>query len=100
MGRNLSWLATLGVNIAGCLLLGMLWQYCTERYPIWWATTGAPLFATGFCGAFTTMSAFALETRNLATQFGTLQAGSYVIASVTLSLVALLIGIVIVKAIV
>lgn len=92
VGRSASAWATLSVNVVGCLLLGFAWHYGATRYPQWWATSGAALVATGFCGAFTTMSAFAFESRQLAVAVGSVQAAIYVFATVFLSLLALLVG--------
>lgn len=62
-------LATFGVNIAGCFIIGMiLGAYAAqpEANPLW-----RLLLATGFCGGFTTFSAFSAENLLL------LQNGSY-----------------------
>ena len=80
--------ATLAVNVAGSLLIGVLAALVARhRGPL--ARLPAQLFLmTGFCGAFTTFSAFGLETMWL------LQAGrpgtaiAYVACSVPLWLVA------------
>jgi len=48
---------TLGVNVAGCFLIGLIWGFAakglSEPYRL--------LLATGFCGGFTTFSAFSQE---------------------------------------
>src|SRR3954462_14280080 len=52
--------ATLGVNIAGSFMLGVLLGTLSGDSP---AMIGARLLlATGFCGGFTTFSAFSYET--------------------------------------
>lgn len=62
--------ATLGVNIAGCLLIG----YAVARagredvegvVGVGWLIANKPLLVTGFCGALTTFSTFGLETLTL-----------------------------------
>lgn len=92
LGRSASAWATFSVNVLGCLLLGFAWHYIAVRYPQWWAAGGAPLLATGFCGAFTTMSAFAFESRQIAIDIGNWQALAYVVATVVFSIAALLAG--------
>jgi CrcB protein len=78
---------TLTVNVAGCLVLGVL------------AGTGAAaasplmtLLGTGFCGALTTYSTFGYETVRLAQRRAYFYAVTNVLVSVVAGLGAVLIG--------
>lgn len=52
-------IATLVVNLVGCVLIGLLLTVWLEGpSPPWWAR---PFAAVGFVGGFTTFSAFAVE---------------------------------------
>ena len=54
---------TLWVNIAGCFLIGVIYAFSEKGNML---TPEWRLFlATGFCGGFTTFSAFAFENINL-----------------------------------
>lgn len=72
-------LSTLCVNMAGCLLIGLLAGWLTRR--------GEPAFyllaVTGFCGGFTTFSTFSLETLTLFRQGQPVLAVAYILLSVT-----------------
>ncbi|MDR1763204.1 MAG: fluoride efflux transporter CrcB [Dysgonamonadaceae bacterium] len=51
--------ATFTVNILGCLLIGVLFGFSAKQP--WFDSNMKALFMTGFCGGFTTFSAFSLE---------------------------------------
>lgn len=72
------------VNIAGCLLIGLLWgigkSYGSE--------TGRLLLVTGFCGGFTTFSAFTQESVQLLEQHKALTFLVYCLLSVAGGLIA------------
>lgn len=55
---------TLTVNLAGCLLIGLLFSLGTERNII--GPSARLFFMTGFMGGLTTFSSFGLESINLA----------------------------------
>jgi fluoride exporter len=82
---------TMTVNIIGSFILGVVIAWASKK------TDGAEnlrlLFATGFCGGFTTFSAFAFENLNMLQQrmFGT--AVLYALISLVLGIVAVYTGI-------
>ncbi len=61
-GVSFPW-GTLTVNVAGCFLAGLLWTLFESR----WTVSGEVrlIVLVGFMGAFTTFSAFILETGEL-----------------------------------
>lgn len=63
LGARFPW-GTLVVNVAGCLLAGLLFGLFESR----WALSGEArtIVFIGFLGAFTTFSGFMLETSELA----------------------------------
>lgn len=53
---------TLAVNLIGCLLVGLLWSL-TQRFPL--PANANAFFFIGILGAFTTFSAYGLESVRL-----------------------------------
>jgi CrcB protein len=78
--------ATLVTNISGALALGVLLALLIERYP---PSLYARAFAgTGFLGAYTTFSTFAVETDLLVKDGHAGTAAAYVVASLAGGLAA------------
>lgn len=80
---------TLGVNIIGCFLMGLIFALMAKGDM---SAEWRPFLATGILGGFTTFSAFSLEAVSMlqAAQYG--QAILYIAASVLLGLLATFIG--------
>ena len=84
LGSAFGWEAwgTAAVNVAGAFALGIAAQLLAERPSL------GLLLATGFLGAFTTFSTFAMDAMGLMQRDGAAAAALYVGASVGLALVA------------
>lgn len=82
--RSFPW-ATLGINVVGSFLLGLLVTLGAERQ--WSSNVTVPL-AVGFLGAFTTFSTFSYETQTLIRTGRAVTALTYVGASVVVGVVA------------
>jgi fluoride exporter len=86
---------TLLVNISGCFLIGILWGIVSRSLS--WNEEMKLLLMTGFCGGFTTFSAFTLEGIGLLKENKTALFLVYLTASVVGGLLATFIGIRIAK---
>ncbi len=62
-GSGFPW-GTLAVNLAGCLLIGLIFGLAERA--AWVSPSMRLFFVTGFLGALTTFSSFAIETVNTA----------------------------------
>ncbi len=88
-GPNFPW-GTMGINIAGSLAMGIFIELLARRYG---GSNELRLFvATGILGGFTTFSAFSLDFSVLLERSAMGQALFYALASVILSILALFIG--------
>ena len=81
---------TLLINIIGSLLLGFIIRWTMETATVSPEVRG--MLTAGFCGGFTTFSAFSFETARLMEDGDYRRAAWYVSASVTLSILATFVG--------
>ena len=79
------------VNALGCFLVGFFATVSADKF--YWGVEGRILLMVGFCGAFTTFSAFILETANLIKDGETMKAFLNVALSIVLSFLTLWLGI-------
>ena len=83
-------IGTLTVNIIGCLLIGMIAGF-SERDTFLSPETRI-LLTTGFCGGFTTFSAFSYESVTLLREGELFYLGANVVLSVSLGIISTYIG--------
>lgn len=83
-------LATFIANVTGCFLIGLIIGVLTknqlEDSNLKW------FLVTGFCGGFTTFSAFGIENYNLFQSNNSLLAFGYIASSILLGLAAIWFG--------
>ncbi|MCZ4272877.1 fluoride efflux transporter CrcB [Maritalea porphyrae] len=80
--------ATMIVNVIGSFIIGVVIGYLAKTTPEWGQSVRLFL-ATGFCGGFTTFSAFSLDAIVLYERGQVMAAAGYVGLSVVLSIAAL-----------
>jgi CrcB protein len=86
---------TFAVNIIGCLAIGIIYGLA-EAYT-WLTPEWRLFFATGVIGGFTTFSSFIYENTKLLQQGNYLVFALYSITSFVLGLLAVFIGLIIIK---
>ncbi len=89
--------STLAVNVGGSLLMGILAGWFALKAGATWTASARLFLATGVLGGFTTFSAFSLDAVMLWERGQGGLAALYVLASVTLSVGALLVGLALVR---
>lgn len=86
---------TLAVNVIGGFVIGLLAQHYMNEQT---SPQMRAALITGFCGGFTTFSAFSLETVGLLRGGEFAKTAAYVVLSVTLSILATVAGMAAAKA--
>ena len=81
---------TFTVNMLGCLLIGLILGYAQRENTL--TSNQTLLLATGFCGGFTTFSAFANENLELIKNGELFNFTVYTIGSVLIGILAVFIG--------
>ena len=82
--------ATLVINVVGSLIVGFVMRFALSSNTL--SAEAQVFLTTGFCGGFTTFSAFSYETVRLLENGDYPRAGLYALASVVLSLIAVMVG--------
>ena len=83
-------IGTFTVNMLGCLLIGLILGYAQKENTL--TSNQTLLLATGFCGGFTTFSAFANENLELIKNGEIFNFSFYTIGSVLIGISAVYIG--------
>lgn len=97
-GPHFPW-GTLTVNVVGSAIMGAFAGYLLTREPGTGSDALRLFFMTGVLGGFTTFSAFSLDVVVLWQRGAAATAAGYVLASVAVSLLALIAGMAAMKAV-
>ena len=98
---SVAFLGTLSSNLLGCLIIGVVAQVAASTA---WLNIGGVipdqyrlLFAVGFCGAFTTLSAFVVEVNTLLQKGESMLAAGYFAVTMLGSFLAFFIGLLVTR---
>jgi CrcB protein len=86
---------TFFVNILGCFLIGLLIGLIEHQQVL--SVNHRLLLVTGFCGGFTTFSAFSAESLALFESGNIIGGGLYITVSVSVGLLAVWLGVLLLK---
>lgn len=95
MGPAFPW-GTLAVNVVGCFVIGVFAELIARKFNA--SVDLRLLLITGFLGGFTTFSAFSLDAISLFERGEAVAGGVYIIASVGLSMAAVITGLAVMRA--
>ncbi|RFB93844.1 protein CrcB [Rhizobium leguminosarum bv. trifolii] len=95
MGPAFPW-GTLAVNVVGCFVIGVFAELIARRFNA--SVELRLLLITGFLGGFTTFSAFSLDAISLFERGQAVAGGLYIVASVGLSMAAVMAGLAVMRA--
>ena len=95
MGPAFPW-GTLAVNVVGCFVIGVFAELIARKFNA--SVELRLLLITGFLGGFTTFSAFSLDAISLFERGEAVAGGIYIVASVGLSMAAVIAGLAVMRA--
>ena len=84
------YLGTFIVNIVGCLIIGLVLGLSLKNNIL--TQNQTLLLTTGFCGGFTTFSTFSLENHSLLKAEQILHFSFYTLSSITIGILAVVLG--------
>ena len=88
-------LATFSINLIGCFIIGILIAFSSKQFIL--SEQLKFFLITGFCGGYTTFSAFSTENIQLFLKGEYLITALYIAASVFFGILAVFLGMVLVK---